>query len=60
MAERVIKGIGALPNGLAFDENGDFFIANFGTDRVEHMIRSGDTEILIDNTANQAWLQPQC
>lgn len=49
LAERVIKGIGTLPNGLAFDENGDFYIANFGTDRVEHMTRAGDTKILIDN-----------
>ncbi len=49
LAERVIKGIGTLPNGLAFDENGDFYIANFGTDRVEHMTRAGDTKVLIDN-----------
>ncbi|MFS4580161.1 SMP-30/gluconolactonase/LRE family protein [Phaeobacter sp. C3_T13_0] len=53
LAERVIKGIGTLPNGLAFDENGDFYIANFGTDRVEHMTRAGDTKILIDNIDGQ-------
>src|SRR3546814_1360441 len=27
--------VGTLPNGLAFAENGDILIANFGTDRLE-------------------------
>ena len=49
LSERVIKGIGSLPNGLAFDKNGDFLIANFGTDRVEHMTRTGETRVIIDN-----------
>lgn len=39
---------GTLPNGLAFDRNGDFLIANFGTDRLERMDRQGVTTVLID------------
>ena len=38
-----------LPNGLAFAKNGDILIANFGTDRLELMKRTGETEILYDN-----------
>jgi sugar lactone lactonase YvrE len=37
---------GRLPNGLAFTPNGDFVIANFGTDSVELMTRTGDTRTL--------------
>ena len=40
---------GTLPNGLAFAENGDFLIANYGTDLLERMTRSGQTETLHDN-----------
>ena len=32
---------GTLPNGLAFDRNGDILIANFGTDAIERMTRGG-------------------
>src|SRR5512136_167676 len=32
---------GTLPNGLAFASNGDFLIANFGTDALEVMTRNG-------------------
>lgn len=32
---------GTLPNGLAFTRDGDFMIANFGTDGVERMTRDG-------------------
>jgi len=39
---------GTLPNGLAFDANGDFLISNFGTDRLERMTRSGRTSVLLD------------
>lgn len=39
---------GTLPNGLAFARNGDFLIANFGTDRLEIMTRAGETRILMD------------
>ncbi|MEU9967575.1 SMP-30/gluconolactonase/LRE family protein [Streptomyces malaysiensis] len=34
---------GTLPNGLAFDREGDFLVSNFGTDRLEHMTRDGRT-----------------
>ncbi len=39
---------GTLPNGLAFDRNGDFLISNFGTDRLEHMTRDGRTTPIFD------------
>ena len=39
---------GTLPNGLAFARNGDFLIANFGTDRLELMTRQGDSHVLAD------------
>jgi gluconolactonase len=39
---------GTLPNGLAFAENGDIFISNFGTDCLERMKRSGETEVIFD------------
>ena len=32
---------GTLPNGMAFDANGNFLISNFGTDRLELMSRDG-------------------
>ena len=38
-ASRYLEG--TLPNGLAFASNGDFLIANFGTDRLERMTRQG-------------------
>jgi gluconolactonase len=37
---------GTLPNGLAFDRNGDILIANFGTNAVERMTRSGQSSTL--------------
>jgi sugar lactone lactonase YvrE len=40
---------GTLPNGLAVADNGDFWIANFGTDRLERMRRDGTTEIVCDS-----------
>jgi sugar lactone lactonase YvrE len=39
---------GTLPNGLAFDKNGDFLISNFGTDCLERMTREGNTTLLAD------------
>lgn len=47
--DRLVNTKGSLPNGLTFDENGDFLIANFGTDRVERMTRTGETSVIIDN-----------
>ncbi len=40
---------GTLPNGLAFSENGDIYISNFGTDCLEIMDRQGQTSVLLDN-----------
>lgn len=37
-----------LPNGMAFARNGDILIANFGTDRLEVMRRTGESEVLYD------------
>jgi sugar lactone lactonase YvrE len=45
-ASRLIEG--TLPNGLAFDRDGDFLISNFGTDRLEHMTRDGRTTTIFD------------
>lgn len=44
---------GTLPNGLAFAENGDILIANFGTDRLEVMTRSGESRVLADSIDGQ-------
>jgi len=40
---------GTLPNGLAFAENGDILISNFGIDCLEIMKRDGTTRVLVDN-----------
>jgi gluconolactonase len=47
--DRYVNTMGSLPNGLAFDANGDFLIANFGTDRLEFMRRDGESRVMIDN-----------
>jgi gluconolactonase len=39
---------GTLPNGLAFADNGDIWISNFGTDCLERMRRTGETEVIVD------------
>lgn len=39
---------GTLPNGLAFDADGSILVANFGTDRLERMTRTGETEVIFD------------
>ena len=46
-ASRYLEG--TLPNGLAFADNGDILIANFGTDRLEVMTRDGESKILADS-----------
>lgn len=46
-ASRFVKG--TLPNGLAFARNGDILIANFGTDCLEVMSRTGATRTLVDS-----------
>ena len=40
--------VGTLPNGLAFAENGDILISNFGTDCLEIMTRTGETRVMFD------------
>lgn len=45
-ADRFTKG--TLPNGLAFDADGSILISNFGTDRLEHMSRTGETTVMLD------------
>jgi sugar lactone lactonase YvrE len=44
---------GTLPNGLAFARNGDFLIANFGTDCLEVMKRDGTWDVLSDTIDGQ-------
>jgi gluconolactonase len=44
---------GTLPNGLAFAENGDILISNFGTDVLEVMNRDGTTRLLYDSIDGQ-------
>ncbi|MCM2293997.1 SMP-30/gluconolactonase/LRE family protein [Allorhizobium sp. BGMRC 0089] len=51
--DRYVNTMGSLPNGLAFTKEGDFLIANFGTDRLELMKRNGDSTILLDNIDGQ-------
>jgi gluconolactonase len=46
--DRYVNTQGSLPNGLAFDADGNFLIANFGTDALERMTRDGETTTLID------------
>lgn len=45
---------GTLPNGLAFADNGDILISNFGTDRLERMTRSGETTVIHDTIDGKA------
>src|SRR5690242_10600873 len=46
-ANRYLQG--TLPNGMAFARNGDFLIANFGTDCLEVMTRDGNSRVLADS-----------
>jgi sugar lactone lactonase YvrE len=50
-ASRYLQG--TLPNGLAFARNGDFLIANFGTDCLEVMSRDGNSRVLADTIDGQ-------
>lgn len=47
--DRYVNTMGSLPNGLAFDADGNFLIANFGTDALELMTRDGQTATLVDS-----------
>lgn len=51
---RYIVAQGSLPNGICFDANGDFIIANWGTNRMERMTRTGEFSILLDAIDGQA------
>jgi gluconolactonase len=44
-AQQLVMG-GTLPNGLAFDRDGNIVIANFGTDAIELMSRDGSSRTL--------------
>ncbi|WP_028293968.1 SMP-30/gluconolactonase/LRE family protein [Oceanobacter kriegii] len=46
-ADRMMGG--TLPNGLAFDADGNIVIANFGTNAIERMTRDGESELLFDS-----------
>lgn len=46
-AEQLVLGK-TLPNGLAFDREGNIVIANFGTDAIELMTRDGASRTLYD------------
>ncbi|RYF45831.1 MAG: SMP-30/gluconolactonase/LRE family protein, partial [Comamonadaceae bacterium] len=52
-AERYVLSQGSLPNGIAFLPNGDFVIANWGTDSVEVMDRQGRVRRLFDQIDGQ-------
>lgn len=47
--KRYVQSQGSLPNGMAFLPNGDFIIANWGSDSVEVMTREGRVHRLFDN-----------
>jgi len=51
-AEQLILG-GSLPNGIAFDRDGNIVIANFGTDAIELMTRDGCSRTLYDSIDGQ-------
>ncbi|MPZ21373.1 MAG: SMP-30/gluconolactonase/LRE family protein [Luteitalea sp.] len=44
---------GTLPNGLAFNRDGDFLISNFGTDCLEVMSRDGTSRVVADRIDGQ-------
>ncbi len=46
---RYVQSQGSLPNGMAILANGDFIIANWGTDSVEVMTREGRVRRLFDS-----------
>lgn len=45
--DRYLNTQGTLPNGLTFDREGRFLIANFGTDALERMDWEGNTETIL-------------
>jgi sugar lactone lactonase YvrE len=51
--DRYVNTMGSLPNGLAFDADGNFLVANFGTDALELTGRDGRTRTLVDRIDGQ-------
>lgn len=51
-ADNAVMG-GSLPNGIAFNKDGDIVIANFGTDAIELMTRAGESKTLYNNLDGQ-------
>jgi gluconolactonase len=49
----LILGNSTLPNGLAINRDGDFLIANFGTDAIELMQRDGSSRTLYTHIDGQ-------
>jgi gluconolactonase len=49
----LILGGATLPNGIAMNRNGDFLIANFGTDAIEYMDRDGKSHMLYTHVDGQ-------
>lgn len=47
LSDRYIAAKGSLPNGVCFDERGDFIIANWGTNHLEKMTRKGELSTLV-------------
>lgn len=52
-ATRYVQSQGSLPNGMAFLPDGDFLIANWGTDSIERMTRDGKVTRLFDSVDGQ-------
>lgn len=50
---RYVQSQGSLPNGLAFTRGGDFIIANWGTDAIEIMSRSGEVRTICSEIDGQ-------
>jgi gluconolactonase len=49
----LILGASTLPNGIAMNREGDFLIANFGTDAIESMSRTGKSRTLYTHIDGQ-------
>ncbi|GAA4467040.1 hypothetical protein GCM10023189_49990 [Nibrella saemangeumensis] len=50
---RYIASVGSLPNGVCFDSNGNFIIANWGTNHLERMTRDGRMTTLLTEIDGQ-------
>lgn len=51
--DRYVNSQGSLPNGVCFDKNGNFIIANWGTDHIELMTREGQMKTLVTEIDGQ-------